>query len=192
VTGPIYGVNVDGLNVLNGKRLDLLKTILPSMVRVAYVESQAIPSTFPSVQSAAAALGIKAVNIDVSSPADIAPAFETASAMSADAVLLSASNNTFNIPQHFTELATRNHLPAMYSDRVFTDAGGMMSYGASIAATNRRAAVYVDRILKGANPADLPVEQPTTFELVVSRKGLADLGLSLPPDVASQVTEWVP
>jgi ABC-type uncharacterized transport system substrate-binding protein len=190
VTRTIYGVDADGADVLTGKRLELLKAIVPSMVRMVYLESHNVPSTFPSAQSAPTALGIQAVNIDVSTLADIEPAFETASAMSA-AASVSQTNNTFNIPQRFSELADRYRVPTMYSDRVFPDAGGMISYGSSVPAAYRRVAIYVDRILKGANPADLPVEQPTTFELVVSRKGLADLGLSLPPEVASQVTEWV-
>jgi putative tryptophan/tyrosine transport system substrate-binding protein len=171
------GGNITGLSTLSpeisGKQLELLKEILPKLVRVTVIGTstrQGTTQSLKELQSAAAALGVKVQYLDVENPKDIETAFRAATKDRADAFLVLQSP-LFN-PQRaqIAEFALKNRLPATYPRREFVEEGGLMSYGVSISDLDRRAATYVDKILKGTKPADLPVEQPTKFELVINLK----------------------
>ena len=133
------------------------------------------------MEVAAAAFGLLTQYLDIRDIDDIEPAFRAASKARANAVLV------LNGPPHIiSELAAKRRLPAVYHNLAIIDNGGLMSYGASISDLDRRAATYVDKILKGAKPADLPVEQPTKFELVINLKAAQQIGLTIPPNVLAR------
>ena len=135
------------------------------------------------MELAAAAFKVQLQNIDVLDPKDLETAFGAASKGNADAVLVLTSVVTNSHRKQIVELAAKNRLPAIYYTAEWVEAGGLMTYGASFTDLFRRAATYVDKILKGAKPADLPVEQPTKFELVINLKAAQALGLTIPPPV---------
>src|SRR5947199_1173850 len=172
------GGNVTGLSALSpeisGKQLELLKEIVPTLSRVAVLGNSAEPANalvLREVELAAGALGVKLQYLDVLGPKDIETAFRAASKGRADAVLWLVSGNVANPHlKKIAELAGTSRLPVIYHRAGFVEPGGLMSYGVSLTALDRRTATYVDEILKGAKPADLPVEQPKKFELVMNLK----------------------
>ncbi|MEK6601351.1 MAG: ABC transporter substrate-binding protein, partial [Candidatus Binatota bacterium] len=187
------GGNITGLSSLtadlSGKRLELLKEILPKLSRVAVFGTSTSPSTAPSLKEtelAAGAFGVQLQYLDVLGPKDIETAFRAASKGRADVVLVLASAVFVLQRTQVVELAAKSRLPATYPQSDYMDAGGLMFYGPSIADLFRRAATYVDKILKGAKPADLPVEQPTKFELVINLKAAKQIGLTVPPNVLTR------
>jgi putative tryptophan/tyrosine transport system substrate-binding protein len=187
------GGNITGLSTLQpeitGKRLELLKEIVPTLARVAVLGSSSIPGNAQSlkeVEIAAGAFAVKLQYLDVLSPKDIEIAFQAAGRGRAGAVLV-FSGPVFNLHRTQTVgLAVKNRLPAIYYIPEYVHDGGLMSYGVSFTDLFRRAAIYVDRILKGAKPADLPVEQPTKFELVINLKTPKQIGLTIPPNVLAR------
>jgi ABC-type uncharacterized transport system substrate-binding protein len=185
------GGNITGLatlrSELSGKQLELLKEIIPKLSRVAFFGTSTDPANAESLREtelAAGTFGVKVQYLDVLSPKDIETAFRAAGKGRADAVLMLVVGPVANSRRkEFAELAVKSRLPAIYYQREYVEAGGLMSYGTSVTDLDRRAAVYVDKILKGAKPADLPVEQPTKFELVINLKTAKQIGLTIPPNV---------
>ena len=187
------GGNITGLSTLQpeitGKRLELLKEIVPTLARVAVLGSSSIPGNAQSlkeVELAAGAFGVKHQYIDVLTAQDIEVAFRAANKARADAVLV-FSGPVFNLHRiRIVALAAKNRLPAIYYISEYVQEGGLMSYGVSFTDLFRRAASYVHRILHGAKPADLPVEQPTRFELLINLKAARDINLIIPPDLLAR------
>ena len=185
------GGNITGLSTfrpeLSGKQLELLKEIVPRLSRVAVLGTSTQPGyaqQLREVELAAGAFGVKLQYLDVLSPKDIETAFRAADKGRADAVLMLVAGAIANPHRtQIAELAVKSRLPAIYDRREFVDDGGLMSYGTNFADLSRRAAVYVDQIVKGAKPAELPVEQPTKFELVINLKTAKALRLTIPPEV---------
>jgi putative ABC transport system substrate-binding protein len=187
------GGNITGLSILApdiiGKRLELLKQAVPGVSRVAalwhpgdYVERME-KDMLTEADRAARALGLRLQVVEARGPEDFDRAFSDMTRARADAVTVQSTNIFFIERRRLVDLAAKNRLPAMYLTREFVDAGGLMSYGPNIADLHRRAATYVDKILKGAKPGDLPVEQPTKFELVINLKTAKALGLTIPPSL---------
>ena len=185
------GGNITGLSTfrpeLSGKQLELLKEIVPRLSRVAVLGTSTQPGyaqQLREVELAAGAFGVKLQYLDVLSPKDIETAFRAADKGRADAVLMLVAGVVAGDHRtEIAELAVKSRLPAIYDRREFVDDGGLMSYGTNFADLSRRAATYVDKILKGAKPADLPVEQPIKFELVINLKAAKQIGLTIPPNV---------
>jgi putative ABC transport system substrate-binding protein len=185
------GGNITGLSTLapelSGKRLELLKEIAPKLSRVAFFGTSTFPGNVQSlkeVELAAAAFKIQLQYVDVLDPKDIETAFRAASKGPADAVLFMVAGGIANA--HRTEivsLAVKSRLPVMYDRSDFVEDGGLIAYGVSYKDLDRRAATYVDKILKGRTPADLPVEQPMKFEFIVNLKAAKAIGLTIPPNV---------
>jgi putative ABC transport system substrate-binding protein len=192
------GGNVTGLSgipELSAKQLQLLKQVAPGLSRVGVLWDPANPSLrqgLAVVNSAAQAMGIPVVLMPVHAPEDFDDAFAAGIAGGIDGLFeLGAPLTTFHRAE-VVVLAIRNRLAGVYHSRLFVEDGGLLSYGIASDAITRRLPYFVDRILRGAQPADVPVEQPTTFELAVNQTAARTLGLTIPPDVAAQVTEWVP
>ena len=193
------GGNITGLSSvapeLSGKRLELLKEIVPRLTRVAVFGTSTSPDTAQSlseVDLAAKAFGVKLQYLDVLSPKDFETAFQAASKGRAEALLyLVAGAIASGRQTEIAELAVKNRLPVIYSGRGLVEAGGLMSYGVSQADLDRRAATYVDKILKGAKPSDLPVEQPTKFEFIINLKAAKQIGLTIPPNVLVRADQVV-
>jgi len=185
------GGNITGLATLrmelSGKQLEILKEIIPKLSRVAFFGTSTDPANAQSLREtelAAGTFGVKVQYLDVLSPKDIETAFRAAGKGRADAVLILVAGTVANSRRtEFAELAVKNRLPAIYYQREYVEAGGLMSYGVSVTDLDRRAATYVDKILKGRQPADLPVEQPTKFELIINLKAAKQIGLTIPPNV---------
>ena len=187
------GGNITGLSSvgaeLSGKRLELLKETVPKLSRVAVLGTSTSPNNaqvLREVELAAGALAVKLQNLDVRSPKDIDTAFRAASKGRADAVLFLGGPMLASQGPLCADLAIKNRLPAIYWRSEIVEDGGLMSYGVSQTDLDRRAAVYVDKIIKGAKPADLPVEQPTKFELVINLKAAKQIGLTIPPNVLAR------
>jgi putative tryptophan/tyrosine transport system substrate-binding protein len=196
------GGNVTGLSSLTpelvGKRLELLKQAVPGVSRVAvlwqpgFQGERTEKDMLKGADVAARALGVRLQFVEAQGPADIDRAFSDMTRAHAGAVTVIGSTMIIGERRRLVDLAAKNRLPAVYARREYVDAGGLMSYGSNIADLFRRAATYVDKILKGAKPADLPVEQPTKFELVINLKTAKALGLTIPPSLlgrADQVIE---
>ena len=192
------GGNVTGLSTLSpeisGKRLELLKEIVPKLSRVAVLGTSTGTATALSlkeVEPAAGALGVKLQFLDVLGPKDIEPAFRAASKGRAEGVLV-LTGPVINLQRkRIAELAAKNRLPAIYPFPDYVEAGGLMSYSANIVDLYRRAATYVDKILKGAKPADLPVEQPIKFEFIINLKAAKQIGLTIPPNVLARADKVI-
>jgi putative tryptophan/tyrosine transport system substrate-binding protein len=150
------------------------------------MENPAVPSQWEEFKTAAPLLGFEAQLLDVRKPEDIARAFDTAIAQRADAIFVQNDTVTLTNRRQLVELAAKHRLPAMYNNREWIDAGGLIAYGVSYPDLYRRAAIFVDKIFKGATPADLPVEQPTKFELVINLKTARALGLDMPPPLLAR------
>jgi len=187
------GGNITGLSniasELSGKKLELLKEIVPKLSRVAVFGTSTLPGNAQSVKEtelAAKTLGLQLQYLGVEDSKDLDTAFRNAVSWRAHAIVVLQSPVLGSRRKALVELAVKNRLPAIYPHSDYMDAGGLMFYGPSISDLFRRAATYVDKILKGAKPADLPVEQPTKFELVVNLKTAKALGLTIPPSVLLQ------
>ena len=180
------GGNITGLATLapeiGGKRLELLKEVVPKLSRVSVLGTSTQPGIaqqLKEVERTAGALGVKLQFIDVLSPKDIEVAFREAAKGRAGAVLTLTSPILLSQRAQLAELAVKNRLPAIYAQSEFVEDGGLMTYGPSINDLFRRAATYVDKILKGTKPSDLPVEQPMKFELVINLKAAKQIGLTI-------------
>ena len=187
------GGNITGLSTqaseISGKRLELLREIVPKLSRVAVLGTSTRPGNAQSlreVELAAGALGVKLQYLDVLSPEDIETAFRGASKGRAEAVLTLNSTVLISHRRQVADLAVKSRLPAIYYAPEFVEDGGLVTYGASITDLFRRAASYVDKILKGAKPADLPVEQPKKFEFIVNLKAAKQIDLTIPPNVLAR------
>jgi putative ABC transport system substrate-binding protein len=193
------GGNVTGLSYLSediiAKRLQLLKELVPGLARVGVLKNPMEPSTptlWKEIEVAAQKLGVALEALEVRGPEDFDAAFATAKQRNAQALFAALDDPlTHTYRSRITAVAASSHLPAMYSVREFPDAGGLMSYGASIPPVFRRAATFVDKILKGAKPADLPVEQSTKFELVINVRVAKALGLTIPPSLLARADELI-
>jgi putative tryptophan/tyrosine transport system substrate-binding protein len=188
------GGQITGLALLSPemstKWIELISEIVPRASRIALlVEPEAGRNQLPAIEPAAQRLRLQLLRLDIRRPEDIAQAFEEASRQGADAMVPLSSPVFANLRERIVALAARYRLPAVYEDRLFAAAGGLLSYGPSLAAVYHRAASYVDRILKGAKPGDLPIEQPTQFELVINLKTAKALGLTIPPSVLARADE---
>jgi ABC-type uncharacterized transport system substrate-binding protein len=187
--------NVTGLSgfvELGGKRLEILKETLPNLNRVAVFwnpTNAPMEIQFKQTEAAAGASGVKLQALEVRAPDDFESAFKSAIKERDGALIALRSPMLINHRKQFLKLVEMNRLPAMYDDKNFAEPGGLMSYGTDRADLFRRAATYVDRILKGAKPGDLPVEQPTKFELVINLKAAKQIGLTIPPNVLARAIE---
>jgi putative ABC transport system substrate-binding protein len=173
----------------SGKRLELLKEVVPKLSLVAVFGTTTFPGNAQAlreVELAARAFGVQVQYLDVLNSKDIETAFRKASKGRAEAVLVLGGPVLNPQRARVVDLEAKSRLPAMYSIREYVEAGGLMSYGVNINDLARRAAIYVDKILKGTKPADLPVEQPTKFEFVVNLKAAKEIGLTIPPNVLAR------
>jgi putative ABC transport system substrate-binding protein len=187
------GGNITGLATLypeiSGKQLELLKEIVPKLSRVAVLGNSTTPGNAQSLKEtelAAGAFGVQLQYPDVRGPKDIETAFRAASKGRADAVLVLSSPVFLSQRTQLAELAVKNRLPAIYGRLEYVEDGGLMTYGASFTDLFRRAAVYVDKILKGTKPSELPVEQPMKFEFIINLKAAKQIGLTIPPNVLAR------
>ena len=191
VTGLSYSVSPD----IFGKDLELLKEVVPKVRRVAVLsnpDSPARPLTISNIKGAAQSLGLQLLLVEAHGPGDFDGAFAAMAKEPVGALLVVQDPAFISHRARLADLAVKNRLPSIFTQREDAEAGGLMSYGPSLADMYRRAATYVDKILKGAKPADLPVEQPTKFELVINLKTAKALGLTIPPVLllwADQVIE---
>jgi len=187
------GGNITGLSSLtadlSGKRLELLKEILPKLSRLAVLGTSASPGMAQQLREtelAAGAFGMQFQFLDILDPKDIEAAFRAAGKGRADAVLVLRGPVLTSQRTQVVELAVKSRLPATYPETEYVEAGGLMSYGVSNIDLFRRAATYVDKILKGTKPADLPVEQPIKFEFIINLKAAKQIGLTIPPNVLAR------
>ena len=192
------GGNITGLSTLtpelSGKLLELLKEVVPKLSRVAIFGDSTTPGNAQSLKEtelAAGAFKVRLQYLDISGFKDIAGAFRKARKGRADALLVLGAPVLISQRKQIADLAAKNRLPAAYPGPEYMEDGGLMSYGVSVVDLYRRAATYVDKILKGAKPADLPVEQPTKFELVINLKTAKALGLTIPPPVLVRADELI-
>jgi putative tryptophan/tyrosine transport system substrate-binding protein len=184
------GGNVTGLSLMSpdisGKRLELIERIVPNIASVAIMWNATNPYpalVFRQTENAARQLKLEVQSLEVRTPDDVNSALEAAVRQKANALITVEDPLTVNYRKQIADFAVKNRLPTMSGLREYVDAGGLLSYGPALADLYRRAAGYVDKILKGAKPSELPVEQPTTFELVVNLKTARALGLTIPPDM---------
>jgi putative ABC transport system substrate-binding protein len=189
------GGSITGLSALSpeisGKQLELLKEIVPRLSHVAVLQTVPRAQVLKEMELAAGALGVKLQYLDVRGPKDIETAFREARKARADAVVVLASPILESARAQVADFAAKDRLPTIYHVAEFVEAGGLMSYGVSFIDLYRRAATYVDKILKGAKPADLPVEQPTKFELVINLKTAKKIGLTIPPNVLARADKVI-
>jgi len=192
------GGNLTGLSLLSiemgAKRLELLKEAFPKVRRVAVLGNPAGPSyanQLKETQAAAKAFGLQLQILEVRDPKNFESAFSAVNQRGIGALLV-LSDPMFHAQQkQIADLAAKSRVPVMFFDREFVEAGGLMSYATNIADVFRRAATYVDKILKGATPADLPVEQPMKFELVINLKTAKQIGLTIPPNVLARADKVI-
>jgi putative ABC transport system substrate-binding protein len=184
------GGNVTGLTSmatdLIGKRLEILKEAVPGTSRVAVLRNPTAPDAslkWQEVETAGRALKLQFYSAEVSGPNDFESAFKAAIKHRSQTLMVLRNPLIVNNRTKIAELAAKSRLPAMYDDHEFVDAGGLMSYGTDLADLHRRAAVFVDKILKGTKPADLPVERPMKFEFIVNLKATKQIGLTIEPNV---------
>jgi putative ABC transport system substrate-binding protein len=195
------GGNITGLSVVSpelvSKSLELLKQSLPGVSRVALLfKPDAVPDRVAKDRLKAAhvtarTLGVRLQVVEARGPGDFDRAFSEMARARAGAVTVQATPVFDSARQRLVDLAAKNRLPAVYSYRPYVDAGGLMSYGPDLVDLFRRAATYVDKIFKGAKPADLPVEQPTKFELVINLKTAKALGLTIPPSLLARADQVI-
>jgi putative ABC transport system substrate-binding protein len=184
------GGNVTGFSIgapgLYGKRLEILKETLPRLTRVGVLYNPASPFgdvIFKEISTAGQELGVQVQSLEVRSPNDIDSAFAAATKAQVGALLVAQHGPITTIPKRIVELAAKRRLPAIYADTPWIHDGGLMSYGPSNTDLYRRSAVYVDKILKGRPPSDLPVQQPMKYSLMINLKTADALGLTIPPIV---------
>jgi len=192
------GGNVTGMSLmapdLGGKRLELLKELLPRLSRVAVIWNAANPYSalvFEETRGAAKTLAIELQSLEVRGPDDLGVVLDSAGRKRADALVTVEDPLTFNHRKQIADSCAKNRLPAIYGLREYADAGGLMAYGASQDDLLRRAVGYVNKILKGVKPADLPVQQPTKFELIINLKTAKALGLEIPPTLLARADEVI-
>ena len=192
------GGNVTGVSSINtelvGKRLEILKDVIAHISRVALIVNQDNPTLAAQrrqAEVAARSLRFQPQFLDVRRPGDLDGAFNTAVRQRADAVHVGVDFLTQGNVERIVGLAARHHLPAIYSTREFVDAGGLMAYGVNRPEMYRRVALYVDKIFKGANPGDLPIEQPTKLHFVINLKTAKTLGLTIPPSVLARADQVI-
>jgi putative tryptophan/tyrosine transport system substrate-binding protein len=192
------GGNITGLSTLApeiiGKQLEVLKEIIPRLSHVAVIGTSNRPGTAQTVKEverAAGSLGIQPRFLDVVAIQNIETAFREAIRERSDAILVLGSPVLNSERKQIVELAVKHRLPAAYSRSEYVQEGGLMTYSVSITELFRRAAIYVDKVLKGAKPADLPVEQPTKFELVINLKAAKQIGLTIPPNVLARADKVI-
>jgi putative ABC transport system substrate-binding protein len=192
------GGNLTGSSLINpdltGKRLELLKEAIPKLIHVAVLTHRDNPAAtllLKESETAGQSLGLQLQILEVRGSDELENAFGAAQKARSEAISVLSSAFLITHRKKIVELAARTRLPAMYVDRQFVDSGGLMSYGANIAELFRRAATYVDKILKGTKPADLPVEQPTKFEFVINLKTAKQIGLTIPPNVLARADKVI-
>jgi len=192
------GGNVTGLTLqapeLSGKRLQVLKDTVPKTDLVAVIYNAANPhagDNLGETRAAARSLGLRIHPFEVRDPGDLDAAFKAVSDARPSALITLADGMLLGNRTRIVEFAARSRLPGVFPEREFVEVGGLMSYGPSLAANFRRAAAYVDKILKGAKPADLPIEQPRQIELVINFKTARALGLTIPPGVRARADEVI-
>jgi len=192
------GGNLTGQSILapqlSGKRLELLKETIPASTTFAVIGNPTNPAVrlqSQEAQDAAPLLGIRLVSIEVRRAGDIAAAFDIAKQEGAQGVIVLPDPLTGSHRSAIIELAAKTRMPTMYGYREYVDDGGFMAYGPNYRAVFRRAAIYVDKILKGTKPADLPVEQPTKLELVINLKTAKALGLTVPDKLLALADEVI-
>jgi len=192
------GGNITGLATLtpelSGKRLELLKEIVPRLSRAAVLGTSTRPGNaqeLREVELAAGAFKVQLQHLDVLDPKDIETAFRAASKGRADALFVLGGPVLISHRTKVVELAVKSRLPATYDRPEFVEEGGLMTYSVSSTDLFRRAATYVDKILKGAKPADLPVEQAKKFELIISLKAAKQIGLTIPPNVSARADKII-
>jgi putative ABC transport system substrate-binding protein len=187
------GGNITGLThlapELGGKRLELLKEIIARLSRVAVLTDPGTGGHGPQIKElevAAPALGLQLRPVEVRGPNELESAFSAMTAWRAGAFIGLQQPTLDRLRARIVDLAAKNRLPAMYPNSEYVETGGLMSYAADIVAMFRRAAIYVNKILKGAKPSDLPVEQPTKFEFIINLKTAKQIGLTIPPNVLAR------
>ena len=192
------GKNVTGLSNLSpelvGKQPQLLKEVVPAISSAAVLWNPTVPSQRLSLKEASGAarsLGMQLQFVEARAPADIAKAFPVMMKARAGGVVVLGGSMFFSERSQIAKLAARSRLPAIYSVREFVEAGGLLAYGASIRESWRRAATYVDKILKGSKPSDLPIEQPTKFEMAINLMAARALELTVPPSVLVQAEQII-
>jgi putative tryptophan/tyrosine transport system substrate-binding protein len=192
------GSNVTGLSQMSpdlaGKRLELLKEIVPKLSRVAVLWNPQNPTAtlnWKELQLPARELGVQLHSLEVRSPNEFDKAFEIATRARAGALAIIPDPLIVTNLRRIADLAAKSRLPSIFHLREFVDSGGLVTYGPDRADMFRRAATYVDKILKGAKPADLPVEQPTKFELVINLKAAKQIGLTIPPNVLARADKVI-
>jgi putative ABC transport system substrate-binding protein len=190
--------NITGLSSLStdlySKRLELLKEMIPMLAKVAYLADLGNPTfvrTRREVETAARSLGIASPLLDVRKPEDIRPAFDAASNQRVDALIVGTDTVTQTNRQFIALLAAAHRLPAIYTSREFVEAGGLMTYAVSFPDLYRRAAIYVDKIFKGAKPAQLPIEQPMKFDFVINLRAAKAIGLAIPETFLLRANEVI-
>jgi putative ABC transport system substrate-binding protein len=192
------GENVTGLSALtaevSGERLQLLRGAIPRLRRFAVVfdmGNSAIATQWPEIEAVARSMRLQPQLLDVRRSEDLERAFDTAVEHHAEAVMVGLGTVAQSNVERVATLSTKRRLPSIYSSREFVDADGLMAYGVSYPDLYRRAAKYVDKILKGAKPGDLPIEQPTKFEFVINLKTARALGLTIPPSLLGRADEII-
>jgi len=192
------GGNITGLSTLapeiSGKQLELLKEIAPRLSRVAVLGNSTVSGNaqmLREVELAAGALGVKLQYLDILGPKDIETAFRAASKGRANAILVLQNLVATSQRTQITDLAVKNRLPAIYDRSEFVEDGGLLTYSVSSTDLFRRAATYVDKILKGRKPADLPVEQPIKFEFIINLNAAKQIGLTIPPNVLARADKVI-
>jgi putative ABC transport system substrate-binding protein len=191
------GGNVTGFTgyEVGSKRLELLKEALPAVSRIAALWNPATenPATMPlkATEEAARALGLQLRPIAVAAPNEITAGFEAAVRGGAEALVVLPDGMFWNERERIVGLAARHRLPAIYEEREYANDGGLLSYGRNVSENFRQAAGYVDKILKGEKPGDLPIQQPTRFELIVNLKTAQSLGLTIPPSILDRADEVI-
>jgi putative ABC transport system substrate-binding protein len=190
------GGNITGMSMMSvdiaAKQLQILKEAIPQASRVSVLRLASGPGpVLQELERAAPVLGIQLQVLAASKPEEFDDVFSTMLRGHSHAVLVDANPVYFLHRKRLAELAVKARLPAMFGVREYVEAGGLMAYGPSYTAYHRRAAVYVDKILKGAKPADLPVEQPTTFEFVINLKTAKSIGLTIPPSLLGRADQLI-
>lgn len=189
------GGNVTGLSLqsveTSGKRLELLMELVPGATRVAVLWNRPSLPNLRAAEAAARVRGWQLLPLEIQDAGEVEGAFRAATGARAGALLVFAAGHLFPHARRIADLAAKSRLPAMYELRTYVDAGGLIAYGADINDIWRRAALFVDKILRGAKPADLPVEQPSKFELVINLKAAKALGLTVPQSFLMRADEVI-
>jgi putative ABC transport system substrate-binding protein len=195
---PYPGGNVTGVSALvaeiSGKRLQLLKEAVPAAQRIALLldmSNPAVVTQWTATKAAAASMKLAPYLLDVRRAEDLAPAFERAVRERADAMMVGRGTVSLNNARQIADLALRHRLPTMFPSRDFVEVGGLMAYGVNYAELYRRSATFVDKIFKGAKPGELPVEEPTNFELVVNAATANKLRMTIPPTLLSRADQVI-